>query len=103
MIGKGKAHVGKMDAILTDSHLGTRVKRCILIIGAVPKLEYAGEEGEGNAKLVKQLKTVQMAPAKKVLGCSSTTSNTVIRAELGMYPLETKRLEKVEMAIQGIK
>ena len=80
-----------MDAILTDSHLGTRVKRCILIIGAVPKLEYAGEEGEGNAKLVKQLKTVQMAPAKKVLGCSSTTSNTVIRAELGMYPLETNR------------
>ena len=31
VIGKGKAHVGKMDAILTDSHLGTRVKRCILI------------------------------------------------------------------------
>ena len=28
VIGKGKAHVGKMDAILTDSHLDTRIKRC---------------------------------------------------------------------------
>ena len=27
-MGKGKAHVGKMDAILTDSHLDTRVKMC---------------------------------------------------------------------------
>ena len=29
--GKGKAHVGQMDAILTDSRLGTRSKRCILM------------------------------------------------------------------------
>ena len=26
VMGKGKAHVGKMDAILTDSHLDTRIK-----------------------------------------------------------------------------
>lgn len=91
VIGKGKAHVGKMDAILTDSHLDTRIKRCILMNVIVPKLEYAGEVWEGNAKLVKQLETVQMTAAKKVLGCSSTTSNTVLRAELGMYPLKTNR------------
>ena len=89
VIGKGKAHVGKMDAILTDSHLDSRIKRCILINVIVPKLEYAGEVWEGNAKLVKQL--VQMTAAKKVPGCSSTSSNTVLRAELGMYPLETNR------------
>ena len=91
VIGKGKAHVGKMEAVLTDSHLDTRIKRCILMNVIVPKLEYAGEVWEGNAKLVKQLETVQMKGAKKVLGCSSTTSNTVLRAELGMYPLKTIR------------
>ena len=57
----------------------------------VPKLEYAGKVWEGNAKLVKQLETVQMTAAKKVLGCSSTTSNTVLRTE--------QRRSKVEMAI----
>ena len=91
MLGKGKAHVGKMDAILTDSHLDTRIKRCVLMNVIGPKLEYSGEVWEGNAKLVKQLETVQMTAATQVLGCSSTTSNTVLRAELGMYPLKTNR------------
>ena len=58
MIGKGKAHVGKADAILTDSHLDTRIKLCILMNVNVPKLEYPGSmgrEGEvgktaGNSK-----------------------------------------------------
>ena len=31
VIGEGKVHVGKMDAILTDSHLDTRVNRCIMM------------------------------------------------------------------------
>ena len=29
--------------------------------------------------------------AKKMLGCSSTTSSTVLRAELGIYPFKTNR------------
>ena len=79
----------------TDSHLGTTgLKYVIRMMNViVPKLEYA-EVWEGNAKLVKQLETVQMTAAatrKNVLGSSSTTSNTVLRAELGMYPLETNR------------
>ena len=93
VIGKGKSQVGKMDAILTDSHLDTRIKLCILINVVVPKLEHAGGVWEGNAKLVKQLETVRMTAAKNILliliGCSSMTSNTVIRAELRMYPLNT--------------
>ena len=80
-----------MDAIPTDPHLDTRIKRCILMNVIVPKLEYEGEVWEGNAKFVKQLEPVQMTAAKTTLGCSSTTSNTVLRAELGMYPLKTNR------------
>ena len=40
VIGKGKTHVGKMDAILTDSHLDTinRIKLCILMNVIVPNL-----------------------------------------------------------------
>ena len=56
----------------------------------LPKLEFA-EVWEGNAKFVEQLETVRMTAAKSILGCPSTTSNTVLRAELGMYPLETNR------------
>ena len=79
-----------MDAILTDPHLDTKIKIRILMNVVVPKLECAGEVREGSAKFVKHLETVQITAAKNTLGCSSTTSNTVLRAELGMHPLETK-------------
>ena len=36
VIRKDKAHVGNMDAILTDSHLDTRIKICIMINVIVP-------------------------------------------------------------------
>ena len=68
VIGKGKSQVGKTDAILPDPHIDTRIKICILINVFVPKLEYAGEVWEGNAKFVKQLVTVQMTAGKKMLG-----------------------------------
>ena len=80
-----------MDAILTDSHLGTRIERCILMNVIVPKLEYAGEVWEGHARLVERLEVVQMTAAIKILRYSSATSNTVLRAELGMHPLKTTR------------
>ena len=80
-----------MAAILTDSHLETRIKSCILMNVIAIKVEYAGGVWEGNAKLVNQLKTVQRTAAKKILGCSSTTSDTVLRVDLGMHPLKTNR------------
>ena len=46
-----------------------------------PKLEYAREVWEGNAKLVKKLETVPMIAAKKLL-CSNTARNTSLREEL---------------------
>ena len=65
ILGKGKTHVGEMDAILTDSHLDTRVKRCVLMNVIVPNIENAGEMWEGNAMLVKQVETVPMTAAKE--------------------------------------
>ena len=67
VIKKGKAQIGRMDAILRESHLDTRINICILMKVIVPKLEYA-EVWEGNAKLVKKLETVPMTAAKKILG-----------------------------------
>ena len=75
--GYGQA-VPPNDAILTDSHLDARVKRYIMMNLIVPKLEYAGEVWEENAKLVKKLKTGQMTAARKIPGCSRTRSNIAV-------------------------
>ena len=80
-----------MDAILTESHVDTRIKTRILIDVISPKLGYTGEVWEWNTKFVRQLERVQMTAAKKIQGCSSTTISTVLRAEPGMHPLETNR------------
>ena len=65
-VEKGKAYVGKMDAILTNSHLATRrIKICILINVIVRKLGYTGEVFEEKAKSTKHLETVQMTAVKK--------------------------------------
>ena len=57
-----------MDTILTDSHPDTRIKGYILMNVIVLKLGYyAGDVWEGNAKLVKQLETVQTTVAKEIL------------------------------------
>ena len=69
--GKGKTHAGKMNAILTDSRLDTKVKRCILMNVIVPNLEYSGKTWGGNAKFVKQLEAVRMTAAETILECSS--------------------------------
>ena len=51
--GKGKAHVGEMDAILTGSLLDTRIKRCILInMIAVAKVEYICRRSMGGEREV---------------------------------------------------
>ena len=56
ILGKGEAHVGKMEAILTGSHFDARIRRCMTMNVIIPKLEYA-QVWARNAKLVKQLET----------------------------------------------
>lgn len=89
VIGLGMAQIGKMGMTLRDSHLNTKIKRCLLETVIVPELEYAGKIWKGNAKSVKQMGTEQIATAHKKLGYSDMTSYTVLRVELGMHPLET--------------
>ena len=40
--------------------------------------------------------SAQMTAAKKILGCSSTTSNTVLRAEVEMYPPLNRDVSKLK-------
>ena len=45
----------------------------------------------GNAKFAEQLETVQMTAAEKNPRWSGRSSNAVLRADLGMYKLQTNR------------
>ena len=64
-LGKDKSRLGKMDIVLSDTHLDTRMTLCILINVIVPRRTYAGEVMEADAEDVKQLERLRMAAAKK--------------------------------------
>ena len=69
-----------MDAIQTDSHVDNRIKRCIDCTKVRVCRICMGREREVRTTNG----TLQMTAAKKIAGCSSMTSNTVLRAELGV-------------------
>ena len=77
--------------IPTDPHIDTSIEICVMMNIILPMLEYAREVWEGNAKLEKHHETVQIAGAKKILGCTSTTSSTGLWTELEMCPLKTDK------------
>ena len=56
---------------------------------------------EGNAEFGKQMESVHMSAGNTMLRCSRTTSSALLRAELGMYPLDTTSRDEVKMAIQS--
>ena len=50
--GNGKSQLGNMDAVLSDTHLDTRITLFTLINVIVPKREYAVELLEADAEFV---------------------------------------------------
>ncbi|CAB1111402.1 unnamed protein product [Ectocarpus sp. CCAP 1310/34] len=77
--------------ILANGHLGTRIKLTVLKSVIVPPPEYTGDVWEGNQKVVKEVEAVQMKTAKNILGCFRRTSNSAVRAELGIQSLRSGR------------
>ena len=67
VLPKGKSHFEKIDAVLADSHLDTRITVCILTNVIVPRRECAEEIWEVDAEFVKQVERVQMAAAEKAV------------------------------------
>ena len=56
-----------------------------------PSLEYGSEVWEGNKSQAASLESIMLGGAKRVLGCSSKTSNEVIWGDMGLEFLRDKR------------
>ena len=84
MKGKGNAHVGKMDAILTDLHLDARISTCILMNVIVPKSRVRNRIMEREREGRKTAGNSSTGDSSwKNLEYSISMINTVLRAELG--------------------
>ena len=68
--------------------------RCLYIyiyIVLRPSLEYGSEVCEGNKSQAASLESIMLGGAKRVLGCSSKTSNEAIWGDMGLEFLQGRR------------
>ena len=56
-----------------------------------PSLEYGSEVWEGNKSQAASLESIMLGGAKRVLGCSSKTSNEAIWGDMGLEFLQGRR------------
>ena len=66
--------------------------RCMLLLSVLrPSLEYGSEVWEGNKSPAASLESIMLGGAKRVLGCSSKTSNEAISGDMGLEFLQGRR------------
>ena len=56
-----------------------------------PSLKYSSEAWEGNKSQAASLESIMLGGAKRVLGCSSKTSNEAIWGDMGLEFLQGRR------------
>lgn len=93
-MGKGKAHVRKMDTILADSRGGNVIK--FIPMSVIVKARTCRRRIGRKREVLVTARNCTDNSSKKILGCASTTSNTVLRAVLGMCPLKSVDVRKLK-------
>ena len=64
----------------------------LLLSVLCPSLEYGSEVWEGNKSQAASLENIMLGGAKRVLGCSSKTSNEAIWGDMGLEFLQVRRV-----------
>ena len=91
VIGKGKERSNSVSSILRFKGLSTEAKLCIWKALVRPILEYGTQIWWPNKTQSMRLERVQLKALKCILGVSSKTSDIVVRLELGVMSLQTRR------------
>ena len=71
--------------------LDLRARRHILMAVLRPSLEYGCEVWSANKSQAKALESIQLRACKYILGCSVTTCDEPVRADLGLETLKYRR------------
>ena len=85
--GKQKK-VNQLNSIISNRYINLSARRMLLLSVLRPSLEYASEVWEGNKSPAASLENIMLGGAKRVLGCSSKTSNEAIWGDTGLEFLQ---------------
>ena len=91
VITQGEVRILQMGKLLRDKHLSVRVKRMLTFTALRPLLEYGAEVLVPTREHARALESVQLKAARMILGCPSRASSDVVRADLGVQLLSSRR------------
>ena len=87
----GKRKVNQLNNIIRNRYINLSARRMLLLSVLRPSLEYGSEVWEGNKSQAASLESIMLGGAKRVLGCSSKTSNEAIWGDMGLEFLQGRR------------
>ena len=88
LIKKGKQKVNQLNSIISNRYINLSARRMLLLSVLRPSLENGSEVWEGNKSQAASLESIMLGGAKRVLGCSSKTSNEAIWGDMGLEFLQ---------------
>ena len=91
LIKKGKQKVNQLNSIISNRYINLSARHMLLLSVLRPSLEYGSEVWEGNKSQAASLESIMLGGAKRVLGCSSKTSNEAIWGDMGLEFLQGRR------------
>ena len=91
LIQNGKQKVNQLNSIISNRYINLSARRMLLLSVLRPSLEYGSEVWEGNKSQVASLESIMLGGTKRVLGCSSKTSNEAIWGDMGLEVLQGRR------------
>ena len=83
--------VNQLNSIISNRYINLSARRLLLLSVLRPSLEYGSEVWEGNKSQAASLESIMLGGAKRVLGCSSKTSNEAIWGDMGLEFLQDRR------------
>ena len=92
MIQNGKQKVNQLTSIISNRYINISSRRMLLLSVLCPSLEYDSEAWEGNKSQIASLESIMLGGAKRVLGCSSKTSNEAVLGDMGLEFLKGRRV-----------
>ena len=91
LIQNCKRKVNQLNSIISNCYINLSARHMLLLSVLRPSLEYGSEVWEGNKSQAASLESIMLGGAKRVLGCSSKSSNEAILGDMGLEFLQGRR------------
>ena len=87
----GREKVNQLYKVISNRNVNLSSHRLLLLSVIRPSIEYDSEVWEGNKRQAGSLESITLDGAKRILGCSSKTSNEAVRGDMGLDTLQSCR------------